>query len=135
MFDTLVTNADLRAASRELFAQEHYARAVEEAYKCVNNHVKSKAGIEDDGQPLMQRVFSEKNPVLRINDLKSESKVNEQVGYSMIFAGCMRGIRNPRAHEHRLRDDATGALEMLTWANHLMSIVERSTRTRRRKKK
>ena len=90
-----------RAASRELFVQEHYARAVEEAYKCVNNHVKSKAGIEDDGQPLMQRVFSEKNPVLRLNDLKSESKVNEQVGYSMIFAGCMRGIRNPRAHGDR----------------------------------
>jgi len=82
----------------------------------------------------MQQVFSEKNPVLRLNDLKSDSKKNEQAGYMLIMAGSMRGIRNPRAHEHDLRDEPIAALEMLVWANHLMGVVEKATKTRKRKR-
>lgn len=50
-YDELVTSAPLRAATRTLFADEHYARAVEEAYKCLNNRVKTKSGLRSlDGE-------------------------------------------------------------------------------------
>ena len=134
LYDIVVRAEKLRDATRGLFVDGHYARAVEEAYKCLNNVVKAKSGLPKDGQDLMMQAFSEKNPILRINDLRTESHRNEQIGYMFVFAGCMTGIRNPRAHEHELWDLPDVALEMLAWANHLMRIVDKAKRVRKRKK-
>ena len=134
LYDILVKSEALRDATRKLFLGGHYARAVEEAYKCLNNTVKDKSGLGKDGQDLMNQVFSTKKPVLKLNKLKTESDIDEQLGYMLIFGGCMTGIRNPRAHEHRLRDSPDGALEMLAWANHLMRVVAKAKRTKRRRK-
>ncbi|MGD9889933.1 MAG: TIGR02391 family protein [Dehalococcoidia bacterium] len=134
-YDFMIVSPELRGVSRDLYRDGYYVRAVEEAYKLVNNLVKERAGLNEDGQALMLRAYSEQNPALKINDMKSESQKNEQAGYSFILAGCMRGIRNPRAHEHDLRDDPVSALEMLIWANHLIGVVNRSKRVRMRKKK
>ena len=50
-FDKVVSSEALRSASRGLFSDGHYARAVEEAFKCLNNAVKSKSGLaESDGE-------------------------------------------------------------------------------------
>lgn len=133
LYDILVTSPALRSASRQLFVDGHFARAVEEAFKCVNNTVKRRSGLTVDGQDLMNQAFSEKNPVLKLNDLSTESERSEQGGYMLIFGGVMRGIRNPRAHEHLLRDEMKPALEMLVLANHLMQIAERAKRSRRKK--
>ena len=49
-FDELVTNDLLRQTSGSLFRDSYYARAVEEAFKCLNNAVKDKSGLaERDG--------------------------------------------------------------------------------------
>jgi hypothetical protein len=68
-----------------------------------------------------------------LNAMRSTSERDEQTGYRFIFAGVMTGIRNPRAHEHQLRDDPDVALEMLVLANHLARMVTRSVRARRRR--
>lgn len=120
-FDSGVTDAALRHASRQLFSDGHYARAVEEAFKCLNNEVKSISGIDDrDGANLMRKVFSANDPTLMLNELQSLSEQDEQKGYMDLYAGSMTGIRNPRAHEHELEDSPEEALEMLIFANHLM---------------
>ena len=62
--------------------------------------------------------------MLRINDLGSSSKKDEQRGYMDIFAGVMAGIRNPRAHEHELEDEPEVALELIILANHLMRKLQ-----------
>jgi uncharacterized protein (TIGR02391 family) len=130
LYEALVTFTELRDATRKLYLDGHYARAVEEAYKCINNTVKAKSRLLADGQDLMNRAFSEKNPVLKLNELKSDSDRNEQAGYMLIFAGCMTGIRNPRAHEHTLWDSPAVALELLAFANHLMSVIHKTRRVR-----
>jgi uncharacterized protein (TIGR02391 family) len=133
-FDALVTDPDLSATCRTLFRDGHHARAVEEAFKFLANAVKGRAGDGTrDGQTLMLHVFNLDDPVLRLNRLRSTSERDEQTGYRFILAGAMIGIRNPRAHEHTLRDEADVALEMLVLANHLMRAVRRSTRVRRRR--
>jgi len=134
LYDILVKSKALRDTTRKLFFDGHYARAVEEAYKCLNNTVKIKSRLSKDGQELMTQAFSVKSPILRLNDLKTDSQKNEQVGYMFIFAGCMAGIRNPRAHEHELWDSPDVALEMLAWANHLMRVVHKAKRVRKPKK-
>jgi uncharacterized protein (TIGR02391 family) len=131
LYDVLIDSKELRSVTRRLFVDQHYARAVEEAYKCINNTVKARSGLSADGQDLMNQAFSIKNPVLKLNNLRTESERNEQLGYMHSLGGCMTGIRNPRAHEHQLWDSPHVALELLTWANHLMRIVGRAKRVRR----
>ena len=127
-FDELVSNGLIRQSSGSLFRDGHYARAVEEAFKCLNSAVKEKSGDDDrDGADLMRATFSANSPVLRLNSLQSSSDRNEQRGYMDVFAGVMTGIRNPRAHEPGLVDEPEVALEMLIIANHLMRKLEDST--------
>ena len=133
IYDILVKSKELRSATRQLFVDGHYARAVEEAYKCINNLVKLKSRISKDGHELMTEAFNCKNPVLKLNELRTDSQRNEQMGYMFIFAGCMTGIRNPRAHEYELQDSPEIALEMLALANHLIRVVHKAKRVRKRK--
>ena len=72
----------------------------------------------------MRTAFSAKSPTLHFGDLSSTSKKNEQLGYMDIFAGSMTGIRNPRAHDHQLKDDPGMALQLLILANHLMEKLD-----------
>ena len=72
----------------------------------------------------MRKAFSAQSPIIQLNKLKSESEKNEQRGYMDIYAGVMSGIRNPRAHEHKLQDKPEEALELLVLANHLMRRLE-----------
>ena len=127
-FDMLITSRDLADASRDLFADGHYSSAVENAFKCLNNAVKEKAGLTQlDGDSLMRQAFSANSPILRLNSFQSQSDQNEQRGYMDIFSGVMSGIRNPRAHEHEIMDDPDVALEMIIIANHLMRKLDNST--------
>ena len=127
-FEELVTNNLIRESSSSLFRDGHYARAVEEAFKCLNSAVRTKSGVNDkDGADLMRAAFSANSPVLSLNAFQSLSDRNEQRGYMDIYAGVMTGIRNPRAHEPGLLDDPEVALEMLIVANHLMRKLESST--------
>lgn len=133
LYDALVTDGSLRQATRQLFKDGHFAQAVGEAYKVVNNTVKKKANTPDkDGTPMMMAVFDRAKPILRLNNGKTTTEGDEQEGYKFVFAGVMLGIRNPHAHEHDLRDDPSAALEMLVVANHLLRVLGRAVRTRKR---
>lgn len=128
-FDEMVTDEQLRQVSGQLFLDTHYARAVEEAFKCLNNAVKDKSGLADrDGAALMRAAFSANTPVLKFGDSGSNSARDEQQGYMEIFAGSMTGIRNPRAHDHELTDEPEVALELLVLANHLMRKLSAATK-------
>ena len=127
LYDRTVTNVSIRDVSRALFRDGYCARAVEEAFKCLNNAVKHKSGLSTDGADLMRTVFSAKSPILRFSDLSSTSKKNEQHGYMDIFAGSMTGIRNPRAHDHQIKDNPRVALQLLILANHLMEKLDTAT--------
>lgn len=129
LFDNLVTDNSLVACSRDLFFGGFYALSVLEAFKTVCSYIKRRTGSTLDGSTLMQTTFSPKSPLLFLNQVKTASQKDEQLGYMQIFAGAMTGIRNPRAHEANYDDEPIRALEMLVMANHLM------TRARQSKKK
>jgi len=135
LYDVLITEAELVGVTGKLFREGHYALAVEEAYKLLNNAVKARSGSQADGSSLMKNTFSLNNPRLRLNKLKTESQRNQQLGYMEIMSGCMTGIRNPRAHEHSYIDEPSTALEMLVWANHLLRMLGRATRCRKKRNK
>lgn len=125
LFDALVTHTDLRVATRTLFCTGHYADAVRRGFICLDNAVRDKSGVSGrTGDSLMRTVFSANRPILQLNDLLTDSDRNEQQGYMDVYAGSMKGIRNPRAHEAQMTDDCETALELLTLANHLMRKLD-----------
>ncbi len=131
-YDIIVTNKALRKKTEKLFKDGHHARAVEEAYKLIDNLVKNKAGLQSTdltGSKLMQNVFSQNKPLLKLNEGATASEQNEQTGYMQILSGCMTGIRNPRAHESDWEDTEQRAIELLTFANHLIERIYLSEKT------
>ena len=126
--DLLVTDGGLRQACLNLFMNGHYAEAVLKACLYIDNIVRDKSRqVEKYGADLMLTAFSPKNPVLRLNSLRTLSDRNEQSGYMQILQGVMTGIRNPRSHEYDFVDNPEEALEMLVLANHLVRKVKRSS--------
>lgn len=129
-YDLLIRDDELRSTTRRLFVDGHNAQAVEEACKCLNNVVKTLAGVEtSDGADLMRKAFSAKSPILKLNDLLTRSKQDQQRGYMELYAGMMTGVRNPRAHEHAYLDDPMTALELLIFANHLIRMARSACST------
>ena len=122
-YDELITNSMLRKKTEKLFKDGHHARAVEEAYKLLDNIVQKKSGLQQSGASLMQKAFSQNNPILKLNEGKSTSEIDEQIGYIQILAGCMTGIRNPRAHDANWEDTEQRALQLLVFANHLIERI------------
>lgn len=135
-FRQVVEDSDVRDASEKLYDDGHYDNAIQEAFKVVNNYVKTKSGLAgEDGADLMRKAFSPKSPKLAFSPLKTTSQTSQQQGYMEIYAGCMTGIRNPSAHEHKYLNDPDVALKLIAWADHLMAMAKKSTKKKHRKTK
>jgi uncharacterized protein (TIGR02391 family) len=125
----------VRRVAESRFETGHYADAVEAAFKEINKIVKHAykqlSGKEKDGDALMREAFTctpnnNHTPHLRLTDLDltSDSGRNVQQGYMDLFAGAMRGIRNPKAHDNITIDAAEG-WEMVVFGSHLMRMWDR----------
>jgi len=111
-------------ASKSLFETGHYAPAIFEAFKAVNNFVKEKSGLSLDGKALMSKVFREDAPIIKLNELLTQSDRDEQEGFKFLFMGAMVGIRNPKAHDNVIQTDPYRTLEYLGFASLLMKRIE-----------
>ena len=126
----IILSPEITETCLKLYEDGHHALAVEAAFKMINNYVKSQSGLgELDGMALMQMALSVSNPKIKLNRLKTKSEKDEQLGYMNILAGCMVGIRNPRAHEHKYKDSDRTALELLLLADHLMQKLRSASTT------
>ncbi|ADZ09772.1 Conserved hypothetical protein CHP02391 [Methanobacterium lacus] len=112
--------------SKSRFNNEHYADAVESAFKEVNIRVKriveNKIGQELDGKHLMDTAFSfsnTSNPTIILDDLSKKTGKNIQRGYKQLFSGSMQAIRNPKAHEN-IEINKNEAIHFIFLASSLM---------------
>jgi uncharacterized protein (TIGR02391 family) len=124
LFDKMQFHPKVVKASRELFKDGHYRDAIYRAFVEVNNFVKDKTGLSEDGKNLMSKVFTANSPIIKLNELKTRSNKDEQEGFMFLFMGAMEGIRNPKAHENIIQNDPYRALEYLGLASLLMKIAE-----------
>lgn len=124
IFDNMHLHPKIIEASESLFKDGHYAQAIFEAYKAVNNLVKKKTGLSLDGKDLMAKVFREGDPIIKLNKLKTKSEKDEQEGFKFLFMGAMVGIRNPKAHNNVAQTDPYRTLEYLGFASLLIRRVE-----------
>jgi uncharacterized protein (TIGR02391 family) len=127
-FADLDLHSEIARAVSTLFRDGHYANAVEDACKVLDALVKMRSGRFDrSGTELMQEVFSAKNPVLKFNNLQTDTDRSEQQGMMFLFAGAMLALRNPRAHE-LIKDDPEQALEYIAFLSMLAKSLDRATK-------
>lgn len=109
---------------RDLFDNGHYSQATFEAFKFLDKEVQRLSGLTETGKSLMMLAFRETNPIIVLADSTSESGKNIQEGYKFLFAGSVMAIRNPRGHEHSLKDDIDTCLDHLSLVSHLLRQIE-----------
>lgn len=127
-FGDLDLHAEVARAVTPLFENGHYAHAVEDACKVLDLLVKMRSGRNDvSGTELMQTVFSPKNPVLKFNDLQTDSDRSEQQGLMFLYAGAMLALRNPRAHGI-VQDTPESAVEYIGLVSMLAKTLDRARR-------
>ena len=109
---------------RRLFDNGHYAQATFEAFKFLDNVVKTLSGLDKTGKSLMMEALRESKPLICLANLSTETGRCEQEGYKFLFAGSMMAIRNPRGHEHSIKDDLNTCLDHLSLVSHLLRRLE-----------
>lgn len=131
-YDRRVVDPGLRAATRSRFVSNHYADAVEAGVKVLNELVRSRTGLADDGDSLMTAAFAPNAPLLRVNAGRTKSDKSEQRGHMHLCQGVVGAWRNPRAHS-LMDDEPVRALMMLEMIDALIATTKTATRTRKRK--
>ena len=112
----------------KLLQDGYYSEAVFAAFKSLEEYVKSKSGAKNKyGKDLMAHVFSESNPILKIECSHPDTAKEEQEGFRFIFMGAMLGIRGPKAHYEIIQRDRTRTLQYLALASLLFKTVDDAT--------
>ena len=87
--------------------------------------LKDITGINNlDGKQLAEKAFSLNAPLVRLNNLQTQSEKDEQLGFMMLFSGAATGIRNPKAHDLTNQNDELKTLQYLSFASLLMTRLE-----------
>ena len=112
--------------TEELLA-DNYFHSVFEAAKSLSDRVRTISGLMEDGSELYNKAFSVKNPILKYNDLLTDSEINQQNGLKEMLHGITHYIRNVTAHEPKIKwiIDETAAIEILTVISYLHSEIDK----------
>ena len=118
----------ISAASGSQVASGHYDSAVFDAFKAIEDRVKTLTGHGDIGKRLMTAVFNEQNSLLDISSDNADAsqKADEREGFKFLFMGGAQALRNTRGHGPSLQTGEQEAMEMLATASLLMRALDRA---------
>lgn len=124
-FELRNIHPDLPARTKALFDDGYYAEATFEAFKFIEQEIKRVGRISGKtGFPLMMDALDETRPKVALNNLASDSEVDEQKGFRHMFAGAQSAIRNPRGHGTNLTDSPDACLDHLSVASVLLRRLD-----------
>lgn len=112
--------------SAELLA-ENYFHTVFEATKSIAEKIRQSTGLTEDGSELIDKAFSIRNPLIKINDLSSETKESEHKGFANLIKGVFGMFRNTTAHSPRIvweinENDALDILSTISLIHRRLNI-------------
>jgi uncharacterized protein (TIGR02391 family) len=125
-FDSRDVHPKLPIVVRNLFDDGHFSQATFEAFKFIDKEIERLSGESESGFKLMMKALPENNPLVALTPCITMSEKDEQKGYQFLFAGAILAIRNPRGHEHSLRDDPDTCLDHLALASLLLRRLEKA---------
>jgi uncharacterized protein (TIGR02391 family) len=119
----------IRKVSENSFMNIDYRNAILGSFIEVEKMAKEKSGINESGINLFGEIFNMNHPILKLNQLNDQSDIDEQKGFMLIFQGAHTGIRNPRAHDTIVENNAYRTIHYLCLASLLATRIEESTKT------
>lgn len=119
---------DLWQAIESTYLSEHYSHAIVEAWIYIRDLLRSKSGLDGDGQSLIGSALGGDTPKLRLNKFQTETEKNVQRGFEFLLRGFFQGIRSPRSHENSLetKDTKNSADSIIFFANYLIGVLDSS---------
>lgn len=115
----------------ELFENDYYS-VVFESIKGIYDTIRELSRCKElDGANLIDKVFSRREPMLLINDLKNDSEISAHIGFATLLKGLNGHFRNPAAHEVKIKWRTTEeeVLEILGIVSYVHRVLDSAVRT------
>lgn len=116
-----------------LVYKSEFESAAREAFVTVENYLKKKSGLDSHGFDLATRALSfevdkktgeiKKEPLIKLNDLKTESDRNEQEGIRYMLMGFFQGPRNLYQHNH-IGSGVSNSLSVIIEASFFLHLFD-----------
>jgi uncharacterized protein (TIGR02391 family) len=124
----------LRHANDLLLKDANYFHAVFEAVKGLAERVREKSDVDDDGSPLLDKVFekgSRQYPILIFNRYTTLSEINEHRGLTHLMRGLFFAYRHTLAHEPALvwQVSEADALDVMSLCSLIHRRLDQSFKT------
>lgn len=89
----------LADAIKSHYNNKDYTEVVRDALLCMATEIRKKSDLaDDDGVDLINKAFSEKNPLIKINKLSTTTEKNKQAGIRDLSKGLIEYFRNTMSH-------------------------------------
>lgn len=101
---------EVRKYAEEHILQGNLFHATFEACKGLLQKIRDMSNLTEDGENLINKAFSLKNPHIGINgnQLKTDSERSEYMGLASELKGAVKRIRNPAAHDPKIQSNGAG---------------------------
>jgi uncharacterized protein (TIGR02391 family) len=108
--------------------QDNYFHAVFEATKSVADKIRQMTGLTGDGAEIVDITFKVNNPILKINNLETDTEISEQKGFANLLKGFFGLFRNTTAHAPKITwtIDEKDALDMMSMASLMHRKLDNS---------
>ena len=117
------------AATKKLFSDGHYSKAIFDAIIVLEQSIKKKSGVTNKiGVNLMNDVFNYNFPILKLNQGMTQEEKDERQGFMDIFRGTVLGIKNPKSHSIINLTNSSATVEYLAFISMLMRRVDSATK-------
>ena len=113
--------------------QDNYFHAVFEATKSVADKIRDLMGLKGDGSELVDSSFGINNPILKINNLITETEISEQKGFTNLLKGFFGMFRNTTAHVPKIKwlieeDDALNMMSMASLLHRKLDLAKKQNK-------
>lgn len=107
---------------------ENYFHSVFEATKSIAERIRETTGLSSDGAQLIETAFAIENALIKINDLQTSTDRSEHLGLSNIIKGLFGLIRNPTAHEPKIKFtiEEEEAIDILTTVSYVHKRLDKA---------
>ncbi len=129
MFMIKLKNEDFVKSIELHYNKEDYTESIRDAILYLCSEIRKKSDLLDnDGVDLINKAFSEKKPLIKINKLETENDKNMHRGICDLSKGLIEYFRNPMSHTKKnYNKDITDAVLILLDQVILKEIGESKT--------
>ena len=127
LFDRLELHRSICGDVKTLFMQGHTNNAVRRATELFEKLVVEKSNSPGQfGIPLIEHVFNENNPIIKINKFETKDDKKEQKGFKYLCMGTMGCIRNKFSHGDVDQIDFLEAFKLLCFVSYMFEFVDKA---------